>query len=561
MTDDQLGEVLRTLSARGFKPIAGRRGRRSFRGSLPCRGESVAIELHIEDWDFIDYPAIKVISGVSSKAQLPHVNPNGWLCYFEEGSVVLDRYAPAASVLQCLIQAQRVLESIKFDPLYRTGDIQDEFLIHWLNGQSTRIENVLLGSVSKGAKSINYWTGVSDGNVFVLLSDREEEIAGVAKALRAERAKMTSCPCWLCETEKLPAVPDKMPATIKELFTWLKDWDIAIYNWMQRVLGTEKSYLRFGMATFAVKTPIGWLGFGFDLNQITRLGAKDKPKLYRQHLHGRGGSRGILRLALTEIGPAYVHSRNLTHASLMDRHVTVVGCGAIGSFVAQSLARLGAGAGKGNITLIDPETLQPDNLGRHALGYPSLFHFKAEALRDEIQRLFPFAQVSAIPKTVQSVNNLFNTDLIIDAAGEEAVSEMLNARRLESRSKTPVLHTWILGNGDSVQSLWTEGTQAGCYRCLTRQLPDGGRVPRYPVLKAMPVRRHLGCRAFSPYAVSAPMHAASLATEVIVDWLRTDSPSPKFRTRSGENANVLKVKNQDPSALNDCPACARFHAA
>lgn len=75
------------------------------------------------------------------------------------------------------------------------------------------------------------------------------------------------------------------------------------------------------------------------------------------------------------------------------------------------------------------------------------------------------------------------------------------------------------------------------------------------MLKEQPKRKHLGCNGFTPYAVSAPMAAAALCMEALVDWLQSGRASPRFRTSATANANVYGVKNQDVSRLAACPAC------
>ena len=197
-----------------------------------------------------------------------------------------------------------------------------------------------------------------------------------------------------------------------------------------------------------IRTGGVWLGFGLQPDPTHRQGVQRKPKLYKQFLHTRGGTRRISRLAITEFGPDLVHSRNLTFTDLKDKRIAVLGCGAIGSHVAPGLIRLGAGTGKGRLDLVDPEHMNPENLGRHVLGYPSLFRLKAEALADELQRQFPFSAVRAGARNARDLADLFDADLVIDATGEEAVSEMINAMRLDRGTKVPVLHVRIRGNGE-----------------------------------------------------------------------------------------------------------------
>ena len=60
---------------------------------------------------------------------------------------------------------------------------------------------------------------------------------------------------------------------------------------------------------------------------------------------------------------------------------------------------------------------------------------------------FPSSRIVGVPTDVRAVTDLFKSDLVIDATGEEPVSEMLNERRIVQGTTTPLMHAWILGNG------------------------------------------------------------------------------------------------------------------
>jgi molybdopterin/thiamine biosynthesis adenylyltransferase len=557
MDRDALAAVLQELTARGFKARRQVRGVYRFEGTFDCRGEPVRVELAFSNLEFLTYPSIKVLSGIDRSALVPHLFASGSLCYFQEGSVVLDRFDAAASLAQCLDQAQRILELIKFDPEYRRQDIQDEFLVHWSDSRS--FLPVLMGSVSPEAKSTTYWKASISTDPLMILTDDQAEAAALAKALGAASSKPLSCPCWLFKSDVPLLVPMSMPKTVHELFTWLKDWDPALSKAVQRLLDTDRSYLQYGIVTFAVRSIAGWLCFGFELNNYMRTAYKSKPSGFRHHLHNRGAGTAIFRYSVIEVGSDFVHSRNLSFPDLKNKKITLMGCGAIGSYLAPALVRLGAGTGSGSLRLIDDDTLWPENLGRHYLGYPSLFKSKSAELKAELERQFPMAKILSSEENAARVANLFDADLLIDATGEEALSEMLNARRLAKASRTPLLHVWILGNGEAVQTLWAQGPKSACYRCLRKSGPGEPREDRYPVLKAPPKRKQIACHAFTPFAVSAAMNASALAAEVIVDWLERGDPSPRFRTRIADNADVLKVKNQNPERLWHCPACSNAH--
>jgi hypothetical protein len=120
-----------------------------------------------------------------------------------------------------------------------------------------------------------------------------------------------------------------------------------------------------------------------------------------------------------------------------------------------------------------------------------------------------------------------------------------------------VLYVRIYGQGDAAQALWVDaGRRGACFACLRKNDPQSRRAPRFRIGKtdeAQWVMR--GCQAVTPYSVSAPMHAAAMASDMIADWLQ-GNVSPRLRFLERPNADVIHNKNQDPKALPHCPACS-----
>ncbi|MDP3522515.1 MAG: ThiF family adenylyltransferase [Hydrogenophaga sp.] len=553
-----LGDSLRYLRSRGFNPAVARRPARAFSGALACLKGQVPVTLTISDWDFLEYPRITLNSTPSFLPPLlPHVDILGDLCYFAKGAVTLDRYDPVTALAQCLDQATSVLNKISTDPNYRNSDIQGEFSAHWELGQAKIPWLVYLGDIDTGAKNAHYFKlRDSKGAQTRILVCSDPAEAGRLALAWGWSVMPLHRKCWLLKTAFLPHVPDRLPGTVKELFVWLRKWDPDLSQALQNVLGSH-GYLHQDYVTFAIDSPVGWIGFGFDLNAQYRIGYTKSPKRFRNYLHNAGGTQQLFRMSLRPIGSSFVHSRNLSYPDLLGKRITLIGCGAIGSFVATALVRLGAGIGeRGRLRLIDPESLGPENLGRHTLGYPSLLQAKAIALREDLLRQFPHCHIEAKYQSVVAVSDLFSAELIVDATGEEAVGEYINSLRLLGRHGAPILHVWIRGNGEAVQALWADKGGDACYRCLLVPNAQVHRQERIKLLKTAPERRMDGCRAFTPYAVSAPMHAAALVADMICDWLQGD-PSPRFRTRAREKAEVFEVKNQNLPKMKGCPACGQ----
>jgi hypothetical protein len=71
--------------------------------------------------------------------------------------------------------------------------------------------------------------------------------------------------------------------------------------------------------------------------------------------------------------------------------------------------------------------MEPNNLGRHRLGFPALLKRKAVAMREELQRVAPGANVVDICGDAKNAV-LGQLDLLIDATGEQGLTDWLTWR-------------------------------------------------------------------------------------------------------------------------------------
>ena len=83
--------------------------------------------------------------------------------------------------------------------------------------------------------------------------------------------------------------------------------------------------------------------------------------------------------------------------ALQDLKVTMIGCGAVGSFTALALAKMGVGS----MTLFDPDTVEEHNLPVQFFRDTDLGRSKVEALADQL-RVMTETEVTAIPEAYTS---------------------------------------------------------------------------------------------------------------------------------------------------------------
>ena len=556
--DVPLGPALRQLRARGFSRVHISPKVHSFEGSLPCAKGKVPVRLDVRDWDFLTYPTIQLLDLPAFLPKvLPHVSADGVLCLFAESSVVLDRYRPELAVAQCLDKATWLLDQIVDNPDFYEAEFHGEFLVHWANADGPRAFGGLVGEHSKRVTAMQWYDVGSAEEHRLFVSAELDEVTRFCKAAGWPAPTKIPIAGALFTSDRYPASPAHgLPKNLSEAFAWLKAWDRRVYDQVQDHL-LDRKLIKDRCRELLFGSPAGWFGLGFELDRKV-AGGFQRGRAYRQYLHAHAKDIAVERRSFQEAGSTHVHQRNLMRLdakSLAGKMVVLVGCGAIGGFLAAGLARLGAGTTGGVLRCYDGGQLEPDNLGRHWLGYESLFRNKALAVAERAKAQFPFSRVEGVAQHLVP-SALPKADLIINATGEAAFAEAFNAHHVDRARKTPVLHLWVAGNGEAAQGLWVDASRGGCYRCLKKvEAGQAFGTPRFPLLKDEPVRAFVGCHAFTPYSTTMPTVAAALACDFVMDWLGGEV-SPRFRTRVHEHAQVFKVKNPDIERPHGCPACA-----
>ncbi len=115
-----------------------------------------------------------------------------------------------------------------------------------------------------------------------------------------------------------------------------------------------------------------------------------------------------------------------TVAILTNKTVAIVGVGAVGSFLADMLAR----AGIGRLHLVDHDLLRPGNCIRHLAGYRSIGEAKTRAVRDvlvkrELMDLDRIVTTESMLDAGLAVDLLEKADVVIDATADDNVRGLL----------------------------------------------------------------------------------------------------------------------------------------
>lgn len=235
-------------------------------------------------------------------------------------------------------------------------------------------------------------------------------------------------------------------------------------------------------------------------------------------------SCGLIPLKVERLDVSWTTGRD-QHPEYVDRqlkHVLIIGAGALGSPVAEQLAK----SGVGKLTLIDDDTLSSANVGRHTLGANSIGYSKVDRLAESISVRWPSCNAIGFTMPIHNwlkANSIKDVDTILDLTGEPEVRNIID----QARNKHPT----------DLLIAWMEPYVAAAHVCLltagTSWLSDA--IDKLDSFNAVDwpsevVAKEPACSSsFQSYTSAAAVHAVALTTEAALDLIDNKVSNPIVR--------------------------------
>jgi hypothetical protein len=168
-----------------------------------------------------------------------------------------------------------------------------------------------------------------------------------------------------------------------------------------------------------------------------------------------------------------VFARNPKEAErLFRKHLAIIGCGSGGS----ALADMSARSGVGKFTLIDPDVLALENVGRHVLSRSDVGKPKVLGVKRVIEELNPQARVDAIYGKFENLCS--KPDLLIAATDSFACESAVNSYSL--REDIPAVYAGCWGEARVGEILYVVPGKTPCYECYAGFRRDRVEIPADP---------------------------------------------------------------------------------
>jgi hypothetical protein len=404
-------------------------------------------------------PIIVLHSPHLTPLSFPHLESNGKLCVWPSRYIVDLNNANYISSL--LADAVALIdEGLR-------GQINDHFEVEFLNywyyhcrpGSS---DISLLDPDNKTSRPISVYRAFSDVYVFGDSTARVIEWLDNQRKLPSESGKTKLRERAVARIERsaiifFPRVihPADYPSSAKDFYDLIvrefgRDSDQILVLVANSLSCKSISHPQL-LLSFTTTNGQALVGLRFDRNIFAKVGGKCPLDGFRAQiplhiLKNRTQYMKVWGRLINRLDPSWVIGRdaNPTRASIAVHTVAIIGCGSIGSSVARLLVK----SGLTKLILIDGESLQTENIGRHELGYDYHKINKALALKNKLCKEFPFLKVQAVDQDFyyceQFRGILSDADVIFSATGNWYSDQQV--LKLQSEEFYPVVFSFVEAN-------------------------------------------------------------------------------------------------------------------
>lgn len=414
------------------------------------------------------FPQIKLSEASFKKVfPIPHLDTNRTLCLFDEVVASPNPGNPIGLMEAVLEKAKDTLS--KGILKHNLDDFTDEFESYWLQ-ESEKGRFLSLVEPVGNIKDV-YLVVASikeQGNLSVFADSKNDAIQWIQNIGGSYNENAISKVIYV-PLKKLLSYP--YPKNNKEIYHLLIDNNLCNINDYFRYLNDSQ---RPAKVLFSSQLEDSFVWGVWEHQEPSKQNTKlyKGKKITQRGLKGfrRGSKNGRLELlrdfSEVEIKKYYVQDVRASRLKkrggdgelkYQSKRVVIIGCGALGSHLAQALFDLGVQ----DLFLIDPDTLSYENINRHLCGADQVGVNKTIAIKRKLNRHYPTSRIKTFEDDVLSLLNSYpkalnSYDLVISAISHIPTELRVNELQKQGILTSPVLDIWVEPYLTAGHGIWIE---------------------------------------------------------------------------------------------------------
>lgn len=274
----------------------------------------------------------------------------------------------------------------------------------------------------------------------------------------------------------------------------------------------------------------------------------------------------LYAIRTSEFSDVKQHLRNFGRTQrniLKEKTVNAIGCGALGSEVADTLSK----AGVGILCLVDNDRLKIENCIRHVLGADSIGMLKVDGLRRHIKFHNPFTDVYTKPSNIE-FNNIveyfLDPGIGVSTIANDSIEGFLNEQALIYNKV--IFYGRALRGGKAARIFRVIPGKDACFYCLNLYLDLGDEiVTKIPIDETLPTITNECNNPIRPASAADLKFISSLLAQVIIDYLQGVDQinnhwiwsTEKIPGINEEKISAYSLKGSNIPVHPRCPYCQK----
>jgi len=429
MTEDQLKKYVTYLIEQGYV--------------VELENDKFKISIIIKEFDivlwcslsrFFPYEIPKIfIDSDSGKILpiMPHLYTDDSICIFDKGKVVPNVNEPELLIVDTIKAAITVIE----DGITKKNhhDYMNEFEEYW----STKgiIKAQMFVDELNEAKSL-FWVFKEEN---IIIAESVSRLHEISDAIGGEKIKEKKIQIGLLvplDGEKV----DRIPKTDTDIIKIIENYTSygAKYNSFMQKNIDKNILIIFNLVIPEGSMIAGWIHCGPGVPKGFRKGHVNLNAAF-----GLSKETG-LAVSIENCHQNRLFSRGGDGSEIVWNKVGIIGCGSIGSYLANALAA----SGTEKYILVDNERLKYENVARHSCGYFWVDCYKADAIGFNLQKHNPNITYEAYNENAHgfledSTDKINECNIVFVAVASVALEHHINKLKLDNRITVPIVLLWV----------------------------------------------------------------------------------------------------------------------